>query len=183
MYINSQGVQCIYPIIIGQHPPYCNGHMDLVAPKEPKTYKKRKDKEKEGEEGNTDPNAPPSDPANPDAPAKDGEKTKKERKKKDPKDPKEPKKPKKEKTPKEPKTSKKGKKEYHIVTGFMPPLGVLQNQSQSPALPALFITPLSSQIPLPVPPKGTLMPGFPLPPQQQQPQPQLVKMEQDQPPQ
>jgi hypothetical protein len=42
-YVNPQGgAQCTYPIIVGQNPPYCNGHIDLVIPKEAKPSKKRK---------------------------------------------------------------------------------------------------------------------------------------------
>lgn len=34
MYTSPTGVSCNYPILVGQTPPFCNGHIDLVGNKE-----------------------------------------------------------------------------------------------------------------------------------------------------
>lgn len=49
-YVSPSAVRCNYPIIVGQQPPYCSCHIDLVSgARESKPQRKRKapDEEKE----------------------------------------------------------------------------------------------------------------------------------------
>jgi hypothetical protein len=44
MYTSPTGVSCNYPILVGQTPAFCNGHIDLVGNKEPNKPPPRKRK-------------------------------------------------------------------------------------------------------------------------------------------